>query len=108
MILFPCPYLGKEVEFTDERVTHVMARHPDLLPVHLNLVAETLQDPDLVRVSARTVAAREFSRWYAELLNGEHVVVVVMTSKNERLRPSIITSYITRRLAKGNIEWSKN
>jgi len=108
MILLPCPYLGKEVEFVDERVAHVTARHPDLLPAHVDLIAKTLQDPDLVRVSARTTAAKEFSRWYAELLNGKHVIVVVMMSRDSAARPRIVTAYITGRMARGNIGWSKN
>jgi hypothetical protein len=29
MILFPCPYLGSDVEFSDERIAHVSSRHPD-------------------------------------------------------------------------------
>jgi hypothetical protein len=62
MILFSCPYLGNEVEFSDERVTHVMARHPDLLPVNLNLIAKTLLDPDLFRVTQ--------GRWLLESFHG--------------------------------------
>ena len=73
MILFPCPYFAREVEFTDERVAHVTSRHPDLLPAHLDLIGKTLLDPDLVRISSRMAAARELSRWYADFLNGEHV-----------------------------------
>ena len=29
---FPCPYLGGEVELTEERERHITERHPDLLP----------------------------------------------------------------------------
>jgi len=52
--------------------------------------------------------ARELSRWYADLLSGEHVVVVVATGKNPRERPRIITAYIARRLAKGQVEWNRS
>src|SRR5437588_10889960 len=64
-----CPYLGNEVEFTDERIAHVTERHPDLLPAHLDLIGKTLLDPDSVRISAKMTTARELSRWYADLLS---------------------------------------
>ena len=108
MILFPCPYLGSDVEFTDERVDHVTSRHPDLLPAHMDLVGKTLLDPDLVRISRRMATVRELSRWYADLLSGANVVVVVATSTNPKQRPSIITAYIASRLAKGQVEWNRN
>ena len=34
MASFPCPYLGGDVELTDERERHIAERHPDLLPEH--------------------------------------------------------------------------
>jgi hypothetical protein len=34
MTSFPCPYLGGEVELSDERERHIAQHHPDLLPDH--------------------------------------------------------------------------
>jgi len=64
MTFFPCPYLGSEVELTDEREVHVAASHPDLLPEYRERIADTLADPDQVRRSARFGNARLFTRWF--------------------------------------------
>ena len=55
MARFPCPYLGAEVELTDERELHIGERHPDLLPAHRDRIAHTLADPDQVRRRQRAV-----------------------------------------------------
>jgi len=34
MTKFSCPYLGGEVELSDERERHIAEHHPDLLPDH--------------------------------------------------------------------------
>jgi uncharacterized protein YuzE len=39
-----CPYLKAEVELGHEREQHIIERHPDLVPDHLTLIAETLAD----------------------------------------------------------------
>ena len=100
----PCPYLGGEVELTDERERHIAERHPDLLPAHRDRLAETLADPDDVRRSRRFGDARLFSRWFDSVRGGKHVVVVVV-SESGRLRHWVITAYIARRLAEGEVEW---
>ena len=104
----PCPYLGADVEWTEERQRHVAIRHPDLLPAHQGKIAETLADPDRVCLSARSNKAKLFSRWYTELLGGKHVVLVVMTEPGKEKRHWIITAYLTRRLAEGVVEWKRN
>ena len=80
MSRFPCPYLKGEVELTEERERHIAERHPDLLPAHRERLAETLVQPDQVRRSARFGSARLFSRWYADVRLGKHVVVVATGS----------------------------
>lgn len=70
MSRFPCSYLKGEVELTEERERHIAERHPDLLPEHRELIAETLGDPDQVRRSARFGSAKLFSRWYTDLRAG--------------------------------------
>ena len=59
---FPCPWLGGEVELTEERERHIQEQHPDFLPAHRDKLAEVLADPDTVRRSAVAVTARLFSR----------------------------------------------
>jgi hypothetical protein len=100
---FACPFLGGEVQLTDERERHIAEHHPDLLPRQRPRIAETLGSPDLVRRGARFQHARLFSRWYDE--TRQHVVVVVVTDVGPVTRHWIVTAYVARRLAEGEIEW---
>lgn len=107
MALFSCGWLNGTVEMSEEREQHIAERHPDFLPEHRALIAETLADPDQIRRSVRFGSARLFSRWYADLKNGKHVVVVVVSEiANER--HWIITAYIARKLTEGEAEWQRN
>ena len=108
MARFACPYLHAQVELTDERERQIAERHPDLLPEHRGRIAKTLADPDQVRRSARLGSARLFSRWYTDLRGGKHVVVVVVTEAGADGRHWIITAYIARKLAEGDVEWERS
>lgn len=105
--LFSCPYLDSDVELTDERFRHIVERHPDLLPDHLNQIGETLADPEQVRRSERFGSARLFTRWFEDVRTGKHIVVVVV-SETAPERHWVITAYIARRLSGGTIEWTKS
>lgn len=83
MALLPCPYLGGEVELTAEREAHIRLRHPTLLPQHLDLVAETIRDPDKVRRAMLTEAQLMFVREF-ETLGAEPQVVVVVLEDEPR------------------------
>jgi hypothetical protein len=107
MIRYPCPYLKGEVELTDERERHIAERHPDLLPEHRNRIAETLAQPDQIRRSVRFGSARLFSRWYTDIRQDKHVVVVVVSERDPSERHWIITAYIARALAEGETEWKR-
>ena len=108
MTIFPCDYLNGCVELTEEREQHIEKRHPDLLPEHRSRIAETLADPEQVRRSRRFGNARLFSRWYSDVRKGKHVVVVVVSEAKTNERHWIITAYLARRLAEGNIEWKRS
>ncbi len=107
MTQFPCPYLQAEVELSQEREGHIAERHPELLAELRRFIAETLADPDQVRRSSRFVNARLFSRYF-ENLGGQKQIVVVVISQLAPLRHWIITSYLTRRLSSGEMEWARN
>ena len=104
---FPCPYLNGEVELTEERERHITERHPDLLPEHRPRIAETLSIPDHVRTSARFGSVKLFSRWYPEVRQGKHVVVVVVSERTPQQRHWIITAYLASKLAQGGVEWQR-
>lgn len=71
-------------------------------------LAEVLRDPDTIRRSARAASAHVFSRWYTALRQGRHVAVIVISDAALPARPWIITAYMTRRLAPGEIEWERS
>jgi hypothetical protein len=108
MTSFPCPYLQGEVELSAEREAHITERHPDLLPEHRQKLALTLADPDLVRQSSRFAQARLFSRSFPEIRSGKHLVVVVVSQGATPPRHWIITAYLSRRLAVGDIVWQRS
>ena len=108
MSRFSCPYLRGEVELTEEREQHIAERHPELLPKHRERIAETLANPDQVRKSARFGSATLFSRWYTDLREGKHVVVVVVSEREPHERHWIITAYMARKLAQGDIAWERD
>lgn len=101
---FSCTYLNSDVVLTDEREQHIAVRHPDLLPVYRHTIAATLFDPDQVRQSKRISNALFFSRWFDEVRNGKFVVVIVITDG----RNWIVTAYIARALAEGEVLWTRN
>jgi len=108
MAYFACPYLGVQVELTEEREQHIAERHPDLLPDHRHCIADTLAEPDQVRRSTRFASARLFTRWFESLRGGKYVVVVVVGDADPDGRQWIITAYVARRLAQGEIEWKRD
>lgn len=105
---FPCPYLGGNIELTDEREAHVAATHPDLLPEHRGRLQQTLADPDEIRRSEQFGNAHLFARWFDTLRGGKHVVVVVVTDAVPRTRHWVITAYNARRLVGGVIVWKRS
>ena len=104
---FPCPYLGGVVELSAEREIHITERHPDLLPQYRERLAEALLDPEQVRKSARFGNARLFSRWYTDAKSGKHVVVVVVSDSDASNRHWVVTAYVARKLAEGEVEWNR-
>jgi hypothetical protein len=100
--------LKGEVELTEERECHIAERHPDLLPDYRKHVEETVAAPDQVRRSVRFGNARLFSRWYTDVKKGKYVVVVVVSEPDAVNRHWIITAYLTRRLAEGEVEWTRS
>ena len=107
MARFPCPYLQAEVELTEERERHIAEHHPDLLPAHRQCIIDTVGDPDQVRRSPRMASARMFTRQWDEVKGGKHVVVVIVGEAGPEGRYWIITAYIAREPAAGEVEWTK-
>lgn len=107
MLLLKCPFLGSDVELSDERRAHIAQRHPDLLPAFEDLLGETLAAPDHVRQSRRIENAYLFSRWYDHVRNGKYIVVVVIGESYVE-RYWIVTAYLARRLTGGTDIWTRD
>ena len=58
--------------------------------------------------SVRFASARLFTRWFESVRGGKHIVVVVVSESAPGSRHWVITAYIARKLAKGDIEWKRN
>ncbi|MBL1216901.1 MAG: hypothetical protein D8M59_05335 [Planctomycetes bacterium] len=108
MRTFPCALLNTEVELSDERERHIAQRHPELLPEHLDAIAETLADPDEVRRSGRFGHASLFSKWFTHVHSGKYVVVVVVSEYEPASRHWIVTAYVSRKLASGEVIWKRD
>ena len=104
---FSCPYLGGEVELSEEREKHIGERHPELLPKIRDRISATLAEPGEVRRSARSANACLFSRWFDDIIGGKHVVVVVVSEVRPR-RNWVITAYVVSKLGPGAVEWTRN
>jgi hypothetical protein len=100
--------LQGKVELTVERERHIASTHPDLLPDYESQLVETVKDPDEVRRSKRFSNARMFCKWFKSIRGGKYIVVVVISDARPIKRHWIITSYITRKLIHGQIEWKKD
>ena len=107
MAYFHCPFLGGLVELTPEREAHISIRHPDLLPDFRDRLKKVLSDPDEIRHSERSGNTLLFSRWFDDVRDGKHVVVVTVSHFAPE-RHWIITAYIARRLSGGTLEWKRS
>ena len=87
------------VSLTNERLLHIRAGHPEVSPAHDRLILETIRAPEKVRQSKRMTNAHLLSRWYSEVLNGKHLVVVVIVNED---RGWVATSYFTNKIADGS------
>ena len=104
---FFCPYFGEDVELTSERRNHIVRQHPEMGTDFDQIIKSALSDPDQVRRSRRMGNARLFSRWFADVRGGKHAVIVVVSDVDAG-RSWIITAYLARRLAEGEVEWSRD
>jgi hypothetical protein len=80
MRTFECPYLNGVVELSDERLAHIVERHPELRDEAAAALQETLAAPDEVRRSTRSPGSRLFCRWYTTPVDGKYVVAVVVSN----------------------------
>ena len=95
-------YLGETIYLSAEVYKIILAKHRE---VHgfFDRVGETLQSPDMVRKSVSDARARLYYRFYADVLEGKFVAVVVKRAD----RNFISTVYATDKIKEGEIIWQK-
>lgn len=104
MELLRCPYLGTEVQLSDNRLRHIRTDH-DGLPADLNTcIAGSLASPDLIIRKPQQADAIQFYRWYYDL--NKYMVVVVIVDTGPRYW--VVTAYVAHRTQRGETVWSRN
>ena len=86
---------GKEVRLTDERLRHMLRRHPEMA-FQLHWIADTLSSPDAVQVSRTSPAVRLYHQLYTDLRGrNRYLCLVVKRGDSYSL---ILTGYLTRKI----------
>jgi hypothetical protein len=102
-----CPFLACVVELTDERESHLLERHRQLLIWDMEPLRLALADPDLVRRDRWSANVWLFTRWYDRGPTAMHVVAVV-AHPGKGCVPWLITAFPTRKPSRGGIEWERS
>ncbi|MGF1481927.1 MAG: PBECR2 nuclease fold domain-containing protein [Cyanophyceae cyanobacterium] len=105
---FSCPYLGKDVELTDEREEHIENRHPTLIQDYLERLAQTIAEPDKIHRSQQNSNTRLFCRFYDDFQRRKYVIVIVRSDLEPVERSWIVTAYRARNLPKGKVLWTRS
>ena len=86
---------GNEVRLTDQRLRHMLRRHPEMA-FQMHRLADTLAQPDAVRVSRSSSTVRLHYRMYPDLRSRNRYICLVV--KMGRSCSSILTGYLGRRI----------
>ena len=86
---------GNEVRLTDERLRHILRRHPEMA-FQMHRFAETLASPDAVSPSRSSPAVQLYYRLYPDLRGRNRYVCLVV--KREAGYSFILTAYLDRRI----------
>ena len=86
---------GNEVRLTNERLRHILRRHPDMA-LQMHRFAETLASPDAVSPSRANPAVQLYYRLYPDIRGRNRYVCLVV--KRERTYSFILTGYLDRRI----------
>ena len=89
---------GNEVRLTDERLRHILRRHPDMA-FQMHRFAETLASPDAVRPSRSSPAVQLYHRLYSDLRGRNRYLCLVV--KAESRFSFVLTAYLSRSIKGG-------
>ena len=89
---------GNEVRLTDERLRHILRRHPEMA-FQLHRFAETLASPDAVSPSMSSPAVHLYYRLYRDQRGRNRYLCLVV--KRETDDSFILTGYLSRGIRGG-------
>ena len=84
---------GNEVRLTDERLRHILRRHPEMA-LQMHRFAETLASPDAVSPSRANPAVQLYYRLYPDLRGRNRYLCLVVKRGTDY--SSILTGYLGR------------
>jgi hypothetical protein len=90
------------VELTEERWSHIIKEHPEVLPFK-DRIEVVLKEPDYIKRSSRDANVLMYYKFYDDIFNGNYLLVVV----KEAIRSFVLTCYITDGIRKGETLWEK-
>ena len=86
---------GNEVRLTDERLGHMLRRHPEMA-FQMHRIEETLAHPDAVTTSRSSRAVQLYHRMYPDLRRRNRYLCLVVKSGTDH--SFILTGYLTRQI----------
>ena len=86
---------GNEIRLTDERLRHILRRHPEMA-FQLHRLSETLADPDAVRPSRSGQVVQLYYRLYPDLMGRNRYICLVV--KRGAADSFVLTAYPARSL----------
>jgi len=95
-------YAGERITLTVSVYEVIAFKHPEVKRF-FELVTQTLADPEVVRKSVTDPRVRLYYRFYAGVLDGKFVVVVVKRADGNY----VSTIYATDKMKEGEIIWQK-
>ena len=84
---------GNEVRLTDERLRHILRRHPEMA-FHLHRLAETIASPDAVIPSRSSRTVHLYYRLYPDLRGRNRYICLVVKRGTDY--SFILTGYLGR------------
>ncbi len=95
---------GRKIELSQECWRHVSETHPEVR-TRIDLIKKTLTMPDIVKRSVHAPNVPLFYKYYEYLYNGKYIYVVIKILDEGRF---ISTAYITSKIKRGEVVWTKS
>ncbi len=95
---------GRAIRLTDERLAHILD-HPEMEGMQSS-ISETLENPEKIVRSRSDEQAHLYYRAYPDTTVGEKFLCVVVKALEGDA--FVLTAYLTDRIKRGEILWSKS